>query len=152
MPALGAAALASIGLISFAAIAQIAPAFFGGLFWRRGNALGATAGLATGLVVWAVMLFIPSISNPDAVANAANALGIEWLGHLLPSGEFTLGVTEITRGALWSLAANAACYVAFSLVRPATPIERLQASAFVSPDMPAMDVPTPTPDPADRYR
>jgi signal transduction histidine kinase len=34
--------------------------------------------------------------------------------------------------------ANTAFYVAFSFVRPATPIERLQASAFVSPDMPAM--------------
>lgn len=33
------AALASIGLVSFAAIAQIAPSFFGGLFWRRGSAL-----------------------------------------------------------------------------------------------------------------
>ncbi|MHB2165554.1 PAS domain-containing hybrid sensor histidine kinase/response regulator [Alsobacter sp. R-9] len=135
---LGAAALASIGLISFAAIAQIAPAFFGGLFWRRGNALGATAGLATGLVVWAAMLFIPSISEPETVANAIGALGFDWLGHLMPSGQFTLGVPEITRGALVSLLANTACYVAFSLARPATPIERLQASAFVSPDMPVM--------------
>jgi len=135
---LGAAALASIGLISFAAIAQIAPAFFGGLFWRRGNALGATAGLATGLLVWAVMLFIPSIADPETVENAIGVLGSDWLGLLLPSGEFKLGVSEITRGALWSLIANTVCYVAFSLVRPATPIERLQASAFVSPDMPAM--------------
>ena len=42
------AALASLGLLSFAAIAQIAPAFFGGLFWRRANARGATAGLVAG--------------------------------------------------------------------------------------------------------
>ena len=33
--ALGNAQLAAIGLLSFAAIAQLAPAFFGGLFWRR---------------------------------------------------------------------------------------------------------------------
>src|ERR1700687_1718106 len=32
--ALGNAQLAAIGLLSFAAIAQLAPAFFGGLFWR----------------------------------------------------------------------------------------------------------------------
>lgn len=135
---LGTAALASIGLISFAAIAQIAPAFFGGLFWRRGNALGATAGLAAGLFVWAMMLFIPSMADAQTVENAVGALGTGWLGSVLPSGEFKLGVSEITRGALWSLIVNTAFYVAFSLVRPATPIERLQASAFVSPDMPAM--------------
>ena len=34
----GAARLASIGLLSFAAIAQLAPAFFGGLIWRRATA------------------------------------------------------------------------------------------------------------------
>ena len=37
----GDAQLASIGLLSFAAIAQLAPAFFGGLIWRRGTARGA---------------------------------------------------------------------------------------------------------------
>src|SRR5262249_22232476 len=33
--------LASIGLLSFAAVAQLAPAFFGGLIWRHGTARGA---------------------------------------------------------------------------------------------------------------
>src|SRR5262245_45550281 len=37
----GDAQLAAIGLLSFAAVAQLAPAFFGGLFWRRANARGA---------------------------------------------------------------------------------------------------------------
>ena len=37
--ALGNTQLAAIGLLSFAAIAQLAPAFFGGLFWRRAEAL-----------------------------------------------------------------------------------------------------------------
>ncbi len=36
--------LASIGLLSFAAIAQMAPAPFGGLIWRRANARGAILG------------------------------------------------------------------------------------------------------------
>jgi len=34
----GDAQLASIGLLSFAAISQLAPAFFGGLLWRRATA------------------------------------------------------------------------------------------------------------------
>ena len=44
----GEAALASIGLLSFAAIAQIGPAFLGGLVWRRGTARGAVAGMTAG--------------------------------------------------------------------------------------------------------
>ena len=35
--ALGNTQLAAIGLLSFAAIAQLAPSFFGGLFWRQGD-------------------------------------------------------------------------------------------------------------------
>ncbi len=38
-------ALASIGLLSFSAIAQFAPAFFGGLVWRSATARGAIAGI-----------------------------------------------------------------------------------------------------------
>ena len=45
----GDAQLASIGLLSFAAIAQLAPAFFGGLIWRRATARGAIAGMTVGI-------------------------------------------------------------------------------------------------------
>ena len=38
-------ALVSIGLISFAAVAQFAPAMLGGMYWRGGTAHGALAGL-----------------------------------------------------------------------------------------------------------
>src|SRR6202161_329527 len=43
--ALGNTQLAPIGLLSFAAIAQLAPAFFGGLVWRRVTAGGALGGM-----------------------------------------------------------------------------------------------------------
>ena len=49
----GDAQLASIGLLAFAALAQLAPAFFGGLFWRRATGGGALAGMIAGFVVWA---------------------------------------------------------------------------------------------------
>ena len=41
-------ALVSIGLISFAAVAQFAPALFGGMYWRGGTRVGAMAGLLVG--------------------------------------------------------------------------------------------------------
>ncbi len=68
----GGAQLASIGLLSFAAVAQFAPAFFVGLFWRRGTALGALAGMIIGFLVWAYTLFLPSFA--DAVLIGADVL------------------------------------------------------------------------------
>ncbi len=56
----GDAQLASIGLLSFAAIAQLAPAFFGGLIWRRATARGAMAGMTIGILAWTYTLLIPS--------------------------------------------------------------------------------------------
>ena len=56
------ARLASIGLMSFAAIAQFAPAFFGGLIWRGANARGAALGMTAGIVVWAYTLLLPSLA------------------------------------------------------------------------------------------
>jgi Na+/proline symporter len=38
-------ALVSIGLISFAAVAQFAPALLGGMYWKGGTRDGALAGL-----------------------------------------------------------------------------------------------------------
>src|SRR6201999_1232378 len=58
--ALGNTQLAAIGLLSFAAIAQLAPAFFGGLFWRRATARGAMGGMLVGTAMWIYTLFLPS--------------------------------------------------------------------------------------------
>src|SRR6201991_3016442 len=61
--ALGNTQLAAIGLLSFAAIAQLAPAFFGGLLWRRATARGAIGGMVVGFAVWLYTLFIPSFMD-----------------------------------------------------------------------------------------
>lgn len=51
--------LDSVGLISFVVIAQLAPAFFGALFWRRGTYKGAIVGLLAGLAICYFGLIIP---------------------------------------------------------------------------------------------
>jgi signal transduction histidine kinase len=51
--------LDSVGLISFVIIAQLAPAFFGAIFWRRGSYQGAVTGLIAGLVICYFGLIIP---------------------------------------------------------------------------------------------
>jgi hypothetical protein len=53
-------ALVGIGLISFAAVAQFAPAMFGGMYWKQGTHAGAVAGSAGGFVVWLYTLLLPS--------------------------------------------------------------------------------------------
>lgn len=51
--------LDSVGLISFVIIAQLAPAFFGAIFWRRGSYQGAVTGLLAGLIICYFGLIIP---------------------------------------------------------------------------------------------
>ena len=80
------AGLASIGLLSFAAIAQIAPALFGGLIWRRANARGAILGLTSGFVIWIYLLFLPSLGGPDYSYVASAVLGFIFPGTTLFTG------------------------------------------------------------------
>ena len=54
--------LASIGLLSFSAAAQFAPAMLIGIYWQGASRLGAIAGLSTGVTCWAIWLLLPSIA------------------------------------------------------------------------------------------
>jgi Na+/proline symporter/signal transduction histidine kinase len=138
----GEVALASIGLISFAAIAQIAPAFFGGLYWRRANALGASAGLIVGLAAWAYTLLLPSLADPAMVGlDGIVEQGLWGLSALRPTALLGLELPLITHGTLVSVGLNIAAFVGFSYLRPASAIERLQANLFVSPESPATTQP-----------
>lgn len=125
--------LASIGLTSFAAIAQIAPAFIGGLCWRRATATGATAGLLAGFAVWCYTLLLPNFAADSAIASLMQH-GPFGVAALRPNGILPLGLDTLTHGVILSLAANIAFYVAFSLMRPTTALEKLQASIFVGSD------------------
>jgi Na+/proline symporter/signal transduction histidine kinase len=126
-----AAALASIGLLSFSAVAQIAPAFLGGLIWRRGTARGAVAGMAIGSLVWVYVLLLPSLNADGALSGllAAGPLGIAWLR---PAALVAFSSYPLVGGVALSLGANLTAFVLVSLTRKATPLERTQAMAFVA--------------------
>ena len=115
----GDAQLASIGLLSFAAIAQFAPAFFGGLVWRRGTARGAIAGMTAGILVWAYTLLLPSISDAGMVGARILTEGPLGLAVLRPQALFGIDLPPLVHGVLLSLAVNIACYIGFSLSRAA---------------------------------
>jgi Na+/proline symporter/signal transduction histidine kinase/ActR/RegA family two-component response regulator len=126
----GEAQLAAIGLMAFAAIAQLAPAFFGGLVWRRATAGGALAGMTVGIVVWAYTLLLPSLTESGwgTTLLAAGPFGI---GVLRPQALFGLDLPPLVHGMVWSLLLNLIAYVAVSALRKPAAIERIQADIFV---------------------
>nr|WP_136250410.1 PAS domain-containing hybrid sensor histidine kinase/response regulator [Ningiella ruwaisensis] len=105
------APLASIGLLAFSLVIQLLPAIVGGLYWQRGHAHGVYAGLLSGFAVWLMFLLFPLI-EPDSSAYQSDI---------------------VAQGALLSLIANTLAYVGFSMISTPRLIDRIQASAFVSP-------------------
>ena len=125
-------ALVSIGLISFAAVAQFAPALLGGMYWRGATRNGALAGLLAGFLVWSYTLMLPSLAKsgwmPDAFLRDG-PWGQEWLR---PEALLGLqGFDNLTHSLFWSLLANIGCYVAGSLWRSPSAAETSQALLFV---------------------
>ncbi len=123
--------LASIGLLSFAAIAQFAPAMLGGLLWRRANARGALYGMIGGFAVWGYTLLLPSVAGD---ANQLVMHGLFGYSMLKPHALFGSDLEPLTHGVVWSLAVNTCLFVIASLSRVSTPLERIQASIFVPRD------------------
>lgn len=127
----GGAALAAIGLVSFAGVTQVLPAMLGGIFWRGANRIGATAGLLVGFSIWLYTLFLPSLGNVYSAAFLAEGpWGIWWLR---PQALF--GVTELdplVHALFWSMSLNALTFLVGSLISFPTPIERLQGAQIVN--------------------
>jgi signal transduction histidine kinase len=127
----GDAQLAAIGLLSFAAVAQLAPAFFGGLVWREGTARGAIAGMIAGILAWFYTLLLPNFADAGLIGNDILSLGPFGLAWLRPQHILGLDLPPLVHGVLWSLSLNVFLYVTFSLAREPTEIERLQTNVFV---------------------
>ena len=111
-------------LLSFAAVSQLAPAFFGGLFWRRATAAGAIAGMSAGILVWAYTLLLPTFADIGVLGQRVLTEGPFGLGLLRPQHLLGLDLAPLVHGVLWSLGANLAAYIGVSLWR-----ERAQAFA-----------------------
>lgn len=125
-------ALVAIGLISFAAVAQFAPALFGGMYWKQGTRAGALAGLLAGFAVWAWTLLLPSFARSGWIGNdfvEHGLFGIEWLRAQALFG--LQGLDEISHCLWWSLLANLGAYVVVSLLSTPDAVEAGQAERFV---------------------
>ncbi len=128
----GGAALASIGLIAFAGIAQILPALVGGLFWRGATRSGALAGLIVGFILWLYTLLLPGLGSglisESVLQNGP--FGLEWLR---PQALFGItGMDPLVHSVLWSMSLNTAAFGIVSLLSFPNPLERLQGAQFVN--------------------
>jgi Na+/proline symporter len=125
-------ALVSIGLISFAAVAQFAPVVLGGIFWKSATRRGALAGLLAGFGVWLYTLLVPAFARSGWMPAGLLEHGPFGIELLRPLALFGLsGLDQITHAMIWSMIANIGAYVFVSLCGSASAEEHRQASVFV---------------------
>src|SRR6266566_5061872 len=125
-------ALVTIGLVSFVAAAQFAPAIIGGIFWTGATKAGALAGLTGGFAVWIYTLLLPSFARSGWIGEGFVNDGPFGFALLRPYALFGLsGLDSIAHALFWTMVVNVGLYVAVSLVTSQTIIERSQANQFV---------------------
>ncbi len=128
----GGSALAAIGLVSFAGLAQLLPAMMGGIFWRGATRNGAFAGLVIGFAIWAWCLLLPGFGG-GMLSASVMAEGPWGLGWLRPHALFGIeGVDPLLHAVMWSLLLNVTVFIIVSLVSFPSPLERLQGAQFVN--------------------
>ena len=125
-------ALVSIGLISFSAVAQFAPAIIGGIFWKGGTRTAAFCGLAAGFLVWTYTLLLPSFAKSGWLPITFLSHGLFGTDLLKPQQLLGLqGLDDITHCLFWSMLVNIGCYVGVSLIKGPNAAEHGQATVFV---------------------
>lgn len=108
--------LAGTGVLAFSLVLQLMPAVLGGLYWKRAHAHGVYTGLTLGFLCWVLLMMLPLSGNMDWGLNSAQSRS-----------------ELISYGAFISLLANIFGYVVGSLLSTERLIDRIQATAFVSP-------------------
>ncbi|MGB0524679.1 MAG: sodium:solute symporter family transporter, partial [Flammeovirgaceae bacterium] len=125
--------LVSIGLVSFSAVAQFAPAVIGGLFWKAANRSGALWGIIGGFIIWFYTLVFPTIIDagflPQSILTEG-PWGVYWLKPFAFLG--LEGMGYIAHAMFWSMLVNISLFVGLSLTKEASIRERQQAEIFVN--------------------
>ncbi len=124
--------LVAIGLVSFSAVAQFAPALLGGLYWKGGTKTGALSGMVGGFLVWFYTLALPTMTGGGLIPNsfiASGPFGIAWLKPFHLFG--MTGLDSVSHGVFWSLLVNTSVYIGVSLFSRQSPLEHSQATLFV---------------------
>lgn len=104
--------LASMGLISFAATAQLMPAVLGALYWPKGHARGVIGGVLVGMSIWFYCLLLPVLLPSDHPFPSMGPAGFEWLAPYQLFG--FQGLDPLSHGVFWSLLFNVLVFVVVS--------------------------------------
>jgi hypothetical protein len=125
-------ALVTIGLVSFVAALQFAPAILAGLYWKGATKAGALAALLGGFVMWAYTLLLPSFSRSGWILPGFAEQGPWGIALLKPYALFGLaGLDPISHATIWTMITNIGLLVAISLFTSQSMLERSQAVQFV---------------------
>src|SRR5690554_1252631 len=128
-------ALASFGLMAFAAVAQFGPALIGGLYWRGASRQGVEAGLLIGFGLWIYTLLLPTMTDAGWLDRSWLTDGLFGLQWLRPRELFGIGGgwDPLTHGTFWSLLFNIVTLLLVSARwRPGLG-DRLRAEPFLDP-------------------
>lgn len=124
--------LVSIGMVAFVVISQLAPAFFGALFWRRGSRLGAIYSIIIGFIICLFTLLIPYSVGITNSENTFMTHGYFNFELLKPFQLFGLDYLDpIPHTIFWSLLFNSITYFAVSVSFKGNYRERNYAEMFV---------------------
>ncbi len=124
--------LVSVGMVSFAAVAQLAPAAIGGIFWKRASLVGAIGGILMGGLMWLYTLIIPSMVSNGFISTDFLSYGPAYIHWLRPEALFGLeGMDNLSHGVFWSLLFNVSFYIWGSLNFKQSASEHNQAALFV---------------------
>ena len=124
--------LVAIGLLSFTAILQFAPAALLGMFWRRGNSMGAMLGLLLGIAIWAYTQLIPTFVRQGWIDPTLLEEGLWGLQLLRPEALFGFeGLPTVAHTTLWSLIFNLAGYILGTLLFKPDKGERTLTNEFI---------------------
>lgn len=125
--------LVEVGLISFVGIVQLAPSFFGGLFWRNANKTGTIMGLVVGCIIWLFTLLYPTFIRSGILGDiSVISDGLFGFSLLRPYAFLGLeGLNRISHGFFWSISFNTFFYVTGSLMFFPKGIEIQQANKFL---------------------
>ncbi len=126
------AALVNIGLVSFVAASQFAPALIGGLYWRKATFRGAATGLILGFGTWFYTLVIPSFVDSGWLSTAIMQQGLFGWPLLKPGELFGLTGFDIWSHALfWTMFLNVGSFITVSMLSKPLPAEVDQVANFV---------------------
>ena len=120
--------LATIGLLSFVLLSQLAPLVIGALYWRKATKNAALTGLIVGSIIWLYTLLLPSLL-PNSPWLSNGLFNISWLKPYELFGINSLD--HISHGLLFSLLANSLCFIIISLISHRSVSEKLQAELYI---------------------